>query len=124
MNLKTHPYPHNALSSVQESKTVRKALNHGAEAMLETANAIPGVSLFSGVATLAYGAFKLSKGVIESFTGTPDVPRDICSGLVSMALGLMAVFLPVLGNIVNGLFAAKDGMQASVALHALIQRTA
>ncbi len=102
-------------STTHESK-VRTVRNNAIDATLEALNAIPVVSTFSGAATIGWGAFKLFFGTLSFsiFRGEDD-RRLIGSAVGTIALGIGAVALPGVGNVLNGIAAAKDAVDAATA---------
>jgi hypothetical protein len=92
-------------------------MRNGLNAVLQTGNAIPGVSFFTGIATMGLGALLLADGLSCRNLDLSPMGRDIqtvgtrnaISGIKSLALGASAAFVPFYGNYLNAAAAVKDG---------------
>jgi hypothetical protein len=83
-------------------------------AVLEGLNTIPVVSVGSGVTSIVLGlgetGLTFLAGILGLITGyNPSHPnKALGSGMKLAALGAAAVFMPVTGQVLNGVAAAKD----------------
>lgn len=81
-------------------------------ASLETLNAIPGISVVSGMVTMGAGVCELfGSGSLNG--GLSDhAGAAVRGGLKMIALGALATFAPGVGNVINAVVAATDAIDA------------